>query len=165
MQNDRIAQYRRPYQTIYEDLYEITRRRDLKLEELALFIYLRSKYCHFGKRNPFYHSDARTCFELNITPKTLSKVRKRVQLKGLIKFDSGCGRGKATLYCILDQLHAMEKVSQLVKKVSQTGYLSPRVKVPRLGDPRLDKDNKEEEIFQGMTEKDREPLRALGLCK
>ena len=162
MYNDRVAPYKRPYQTIYEDLYEITRRRDLKLDELALFIYLRSKYCHFGKRNPFYHSDARTCFELNITPKVLSKVRKRVQLKGLIKFDSGCGRGRATLYCILDQLHATERVSQLVKKVSQTGYLSPRVKVSQMGDPRLNIDNKEE-VFQGLTEQDRLFLRGKGL--
>ena len=163
MQVRQIFQYKRPYQTLYEDLYEITRRRELKLDELALFIYLRSKYCHFGKRNPFYHSDTRTCYELSITPKVLSKVRKRVQLKGLIKFDSGCGRGKATLYYILDQLHAPEKASQMVKKVSRTGYLSPRVKVAQTGDPRLNIDNKEEEIFQGTTEPQRMVLRTQGI--
>lgn len=160
MRNYNAKQNVRPYQKVYEDIYEIARRRDLKLAELALAIYLRGKYCRFG--NSFYQSDEFTCHELNITPKVLTKVRARLQIKGLIKFNSGNGRGNATVYTILEQLIAQpdaEKVSQMGGKVAQMGNLSfksPGRKVAQTGDPIIIK-NKEKNRdlpFQGMSKKD-----------
>lgn len=161
-------QNNRCYQKVYEDLYEITRRRKLKLEELALAIYLRGKYCRFG--NHFYQSDTATCYELNITPKILRKVRSELQIKGLIKFDAGQGRGKATVYTVLDQLIAQPdpvKGAHLGRKGSQTGTFSlkiPCVKAAQMGTPNnTNKEKNRISVFQGMTETDKRTLENLGV--
>lgn len=86
-----------------EDFYEIIRRRRLKLDEVGLAIYLRGKYCYKGI-NPFPLSNPYICNELGITKKVLTKLRRKLQLKGVIKFDSYEGRGHITLYTMLDTI-------------------------------------------------------------
>ncbi|MBM4240589.1 MAG: hypothetical protein FJ150_02790 [Euryarchaeota archaeon] len=97
-----------------EDFYEIIRRRKLKLDEVGFAIYLRGKYCYKGK-NPFPLSDNYIQEELGVSLKVLSKLKKRLQLKGVIKYDTFHGRGKATFYTMLDTIMtpSREKPSQM----------------------------------------------------
>ena len=88
------------YQVIKEDIYEICKRRKLKLDELALSIYLRGKALRFG--NPFYLTNKTICSELNITLKILRKVKSRLQTKGIIEYDNGQGNRHWTKYVMLD---------------------------------------------------------------
>jgi len=103
------------YQVLKENFYEVCRRRELKLDEVALAIYLRGKYCFF--RAPvFYLSDKQIYEELNTSRRVLDKVRKRLQIKGLIKYNPGDGRGNTTSYTMIDSVMA----PYLDKKVYQT---------------------------------------------
>ena len=86
-----------------EDFYDIVRRRKLSPSQVALAVYLRGKYCRFNQ-NPFYLTDSVICKEYNISKQRLRRLKKALQLKGLIKFDSGIGRGVATEYTMLDTL-------------------------------------------------------------
>ena len=145
------------YQKLPEDFYEIIRRRKLKADEALFAIYLRGKYCRFG--NPFYSTDKVICYELNFSYKVLSKIRKRLQIKGVIKYDSFHGRGRATIYTMLDTY--MTPVKQQGSKIlssqnnipPQTGkYTSPNGKVylkdnqaqkpPQTGNPISNKEDK-----------------------
>lgn len=119
------------YQVLKEGFYDVCRRRKLKLDEVALAIYLRGKYCFF--RTPvFYLPDKQIYKELNTTRRVLDKVRKRLQVKGLIKYDPGDGRGNTTGYTMIDSVMAPyldKKVYQMVKKGAPNGapFLNTKV--------------------------------------
>lgn len=106
------------YQVLKESFYEVCRRRKLKLDEIALAVYLRGKYCFF--RTPvFYLPDKQIYEELNTTRRVLDKVRKRLQVKGLIKYNPGDGRGNTTNYTMIDSVMAPyldKKVYRMVNK-------------------------------------------------
>jgi len=77
------------YQKIYcegmQNIYDMKKRRELSMAEFALAIYLRGKAQRLG--NPFYQSDENTCNEISESKKVLRRLRKLLQIKGLIKFD------------------------------------------------------------------------------
>ena len=108
------------YQNIQEDIYEICRRRKLKLDELALAIYLRGKSLRFG--NPFYLTHRTIYKELNTSRKIIDKIKDRLQLKGVIKYNPGVGR-LYTEYHILDTFESAPKGTLRVRQ-KDTSYIS-----------------------------------------
>jgi len=108
------------YHRLPEDFYEIIKCREMKLDEVAFAVYLRGKSCRFG--NPFTCYDDFILKELNTTYKIISKIRKRLQTKGVIKFNS-CGRHKPVLYTMLD--------TYMVPKPHQNVYQTGKICLPK----------------------------------
>jgi hypothetical protein len=128
-------------------------RRNMKLDELALAIYLRGKSGRFG--NPYPQADKYTCKELNISKKILRKLRRKLQEKGVIKYDTSLGRGKATVYTMLDTIMAEPALNREIKgaqsriKGTQKGTFNHSVKGARMGTPRSkDEITKEKEWYR-----------------
>ena len=94
------------FQTVYSgDFYNMMRRCHLKLNEAFFAIYLRGKYCYFNKP-VFPLSDKYICNEINIDRDQLRKLRERLQDKRIIEYDTFRGRGKVTIYKMLDVVMA-----------------------------------------------------------
>lgn len=91
-----------PYQVIREDFYEIMRRRELSLKELGFAIYLRGKACRYT--NPFKLADKTIFTELGTTRRIVDPIRRSLQLKGVIKYNSGLGTGHWTEYTMIDSV-------------------------------------------------------------
>ena len=92
---------RNPYQVIKEDIYGMARRRQMKLDELMFAVYLRGKSCRYG--NPFRLANTTIYNDLATTRKITDKLKARLQLKGVIKYNSGLGT-KWTEYTMLDSV-------------------------------------------------------------
>ena len=73
----------------------------MKLADMMLAVYLRGRSCQFG--NPFKLSNKVICYDLNISEQVLRRIRKRLQVKGVISFDAGEGKAFTT-YQMLDTL-------------------------------------------------------------
>ena len=101
------------YQKLKEGIYEICKRRKLKLDELAFSIYLRGKSQHYG--NPFYLTNKTIYMELNTTREIIDKIKARLQLKGVIKYDAGIGRNYTTYY-MLDTFESVSKDTVRVRE-------------------------------------------------
>lgn len=87
-------------------VFQLIRKRKLNNNEIVLAVYLRSKYLRF-KQNQFYLFDKVILKELpSFSHSTLKRTRVSIQTKGLIEYQSGDGKGKPTLYCMLDQVMA-----------------------------------------------------------
>lgn len=100
--NPKKSGHKNPYQVIKEDLYEMVRRRKMTLQELALAIYLRGKSCRFG--NPFKLNNSTIYKELATTKRIVTPLKEKLQLKGVIKFNSGNGTGNWTEYTMIDSM-------------------------------------------------------------
>ena len=105
-----------PYHVIKEDIYEMGRRRKMKLDELMFAVYLRGKGCRFG--NPFKLSNATLVQELGQSEWIIRKLRATLQLKGIIKYNEGTGK-RWTEYSMLDtvMIHQNHKQSYPQGKV------------------------------------------------
>ncbi len=104
-----------PYQVLREDFYELIRRRKLGLDECALAIYLRGKACQYS--NPFRLANKTIYHELGTTRRIIDPLKHKLQIKGVIKYNSGLGTGNWTIYTMLDSV----MVHKRDKKLS-TGY-------------------------------------------
>jgi len=103
-----------------ENSMDMVRRRRLSWAEIGFAIYLRAKSKRFG--NPFYLSDTHITKEAALTAKTFHRLRDKLQIKGVIKYDSFHGRGKCTMYeCIDSFMTSTEKPSQMEIKPSRLG--------------------------------------------
>ena len=99
--NRRRTGHKDPYQVLKEDIYEITKRRELKMDEFGLAVYLRGKAKRYG--NPFKLKNNTITGELNQSEWIIRKIRARLQIKGLIKYNIGIGKAW-TEYTMLDSL-------------------------------------------------------------
>ncbi len=97
--NPKKTGHKDPYQVLKLSIYEITRRRKMKLGDMMIAVYLRGRSCQYG--NPFKLSNKIICYDLNISEKTLRRIRLRLQTKGVISFDAGIGKNY-TRYEMLD---------------------------------------------------------------
>jgi hypothetical protein len=79
---------------------DMVRRRKLSWAEIGFAIYIRAKSKRFG--NPFYLTDDSITQETGLSAKTFRKLRERLQVKGVISYDSFHGRGKSTIYTCVD---------------------------------------------------------------
>ncbi len=98
-----------PYQVLKEDFYEMIRQREMTFAEFGLAIYLRGKACRFG--NPFFLSNETIFNELRTTKRIFLPLRKKLRIKGVIKYNVGCGIGKITQYSMMDSvmIHKRDK--------------------------------------------------------
>ena len=94
---------KKPYQVIKEDIFEMIGRRKLNMGDFGMCIYLRGKARRYG--NPFKLSNTTMMKELHQSEYQLRKLRQRLQVKGLIKYDTGTGKGWTT-YTMLDSVMA-----------------------------------------------------------
>lgn len=117
--------YRFPQEKIYhsynvENSMDMVRRRKLSWAEIGFAIYLRAKSKRFG--NPFFLSDKYITKETALTTKTFHRLRDKLQLKGVIKYDSYHGRGLCTQYTALDTfMTSTEKPTHLGNKPTHLG--------------------------------------------
>lgn len=91
-----------PYQVLKEDFYEMVRHREMGFDELGLAIYLRGKACRFG--NPFRLANQIIYEELKTTKRIFLPLRRKLKLKGIIKYNSGDGKGHWTQYTMIDSV-------------------------------------------------------------
>ena len=103
-----------------EDFYEIIQRRKLSLSECGLCIYLRGKSCRFG--NPFKLANKTLYKELNTTRRIVDPLKASLQLKGVIKYNSGIGTGNHTEYTMLDSVMIHKRDKKWVIHNLSTGY-------------------------------------------
>jgi hypothetical protein len=131
-----MNRYQFPQEKIYhsynvENSMDMVRRRKLTWAEIGFAIYLRAKSKRFG--NPFFLSDKHITQETSLSAKTFHKLRDRLQVKGVIKFDSFHGRGLCTRYTALDTFmtstekptHLGEKPTRLGNKTCPNGVVLP----------------------------------------
>ena len=71
------------------------------MDEFGLAVYLRGKARRFG--NPFRLSNKTIYYELASTREIVDKVKSRLQIKGIIKYNAGIGK-TWTEYTMLDSV-------------------------------------------------------------
>ncbi len=91
----------RPYHNLKEDWYDICKDRQLKLDEIAVAVYLRGKSCRYG--NPFRLANKTIYKQLHSTRRIIDKVKYRLKMKGVLKFKAGVGKDW-TEYTMLDSI-------------------------------------------------------------
>ena len=101
LRNARRTGSKEPYHVLKEDFYDMVKRRQLKISEVGFSIYLKGKAKRFG--NPFKLADKTIYEELGTTRKVISKLKARLQLKGIIKYNAGIGK-VWTEYTLLDSI-------------------------------------------------------------
>jgi len=120
--NPRRSGHKEPYHILKEDIYEMARRRKMRLDELMLAVYLRGKAKRYG--NPFKLSNGTITHELAQSEWIIRKVRARLQTKGLIKYNVGTGK-LWTEYHMLDTVmlpnKVMHSLSTRVRKTTPQG--------------------------------------------
>lgn len=149
------------YQFLQNDFFELCKTRKIKRIPMLLYIYLRGLYCRFQKPNFFWH-DKTAKKHLGISTNTLSSAKAYLQERGLIKYTSGIGR-TPTQYTMLgtvllpelrvskiDTLSISKRACESVRN-RHTIYTSKERLKNKVG------------IFQGMSDKNREFLRAKGI--
>ena len=150
------------YQFLENNFFELCETRKVRRIPMLLYIYLRGLYCRFQKPN-FFWNDSTIRKQLGISTNTLTSAKKYLQERGLIKYSSGTGR-TPTQYAMLGTALLPEL------KVSKFGTLGVRFKASQgvknrhpiyTSKERLN--NKVGNIFQGMSNKDREFLKKKGL--
>jgi len=150
------------YQFLENNFFELCETRKVRRIPMLLYIYLRGLYCRFQKPN-FFWNDSTIRKQLGISINTLTSAKKYLQERGLIKYSSGTGR-TPTQYAMLGTALLPEL------RVSKFNTLSVRFKASQglknrhpiyTSKERLK--NKVGNIFQGMSDKDRELLKKKGL--
>ena len=150
------------YQFLENDFFDMCKTRKLRSTPMLLYIYLRGLYCRFQKPS-FSWSDKQTREHLAITQTTLVSAKRYLQERALIKYQSGIGR-TPTQYEMLGTILLPELRVLKFKTLSKGAMRSGSVKncdTNNTSKERL-KNRVGEEVFTGMTEKDRE---ILGLAK
>ena len=145
------------YQFLQNDFFDLCKTREIVRTPMLLYIYLRGLYCRFQKPI-FFWQDKKITDHLGISQSTLSRSRLYLQKRGTIKFKSGKGT-KPTEYTMLGTV-----LLPVVKKKthSRQNPLYHR----QNNDTILSSKEREKNrigIFQGMTDKDREYLKAKGI--
>lgn len=149
-------------QFLENNFFELCETRKVRKIPMLLYIYLRGLYCRFQKPN-FFWNDSTIRKQLGISTNTLTSAKKYLQERGLIKYSSGTGR-TPTQYAMLGTALLPEL------KVSKFDTLGVRFKANKsiknrhpiyTSKERLN--NKVGNIFQGMSDKDRELLKKKGL--
>ncbi len=113
--NSKKTGHKEPYQILYESFYDIIKRRKLTFAEWGFAIYLRGKSCRYT--NPFKLADNTIYDELGTTRRIIDPLKRKLQLKGIIKYNSGKGAGNWTEYTMIDST----MIHKRDKKLS-TGY-------------------------------------------
>lgn len=150
------------YQFLENNFFELCEIRKVRRIPMLLYIYLRGLYCRFQKPN-FFWNDNIIRKQLGISTNTLTSAKKYLQERGLIKYSSGTGR-TPTQYAMLgtallpelrvskfDTMGVRFKVSQGIKNRHPIYTSKERLK------------NKVGNIFQGMSEKEKEALKERGI--
>jgi len=145
------------YQYLENDFFSLCKTREIGRIPMLLYIYLRGLYCRFQKPI-FFCFDKQIKDHLGISQSTLSRARQFLQKRGVIKFCSGKG-SKATEYTMLGTvlLPAIKKTTlsrhtypQRYRQNDDTLYTSKERLKKKVGN-----------IFQGMSNKDRDSLNEL----
>ena len=147
------------YQYLENDFFSLCKTREIGRIPMLLFIYLRGLYCRFQKPI-FFCFDKQVKDHLGISQSTLSRARQFLQKRGVMKFCSGRG-SKPTEYTMLGTilLPAIKKTT-----LSRHSYLQRyRQNDDTLYTSKERLNNKVGNIFQGMTNKDRDSLKDKGL--
>lgn len=146
------------YQFLENDFFDLCKTRQIGRMPMLLYIYLRGLYCRFQKPI-FFCFDKQIKEHLSISQSTLSRARQFLQQRGTIKFRSGKGTNP-TEYTMLGTV-----LLPLVKKTTPSrqnhAYGSRHFDDTLLSIKEREK--KKIGIFQGMTDKDREILKAQGI--
>jgi len=147
------------YQYLENDFFNLCQTREISRIPMLLYIYLRGLYCRFQKP-VFFYFDKQIKEHLGISQSTLSRVRLYLQKRGVIDFKSGKGT-KPTEYTMLGTVllpifkkmtRSRQTHSQRYPQNDDTIYTSKDILKKKVGN-----------IFQGMSEADREFLRKKGL--
>jgi len=147
------------YQFLENDFFGLCKTRHIGRIPMLLYIYLRGLYCRFQKPL-FFCFDKQIKEHLGISQSTLSRARQFLQQRGVIKFYSGKG-SKPTEYTMLGTvlLPVVKKTTpsrhtylQRYRQNDDTIYTSKERLKKKVG-----------EIFQGMTEGERESLKEKGI--
>ena len=149
------------YQFLEMDFFDMCETRKIQRLPMLLYIYLRGLYCRFQKPT-FSWSDRIIRGHLGVTQTTLATLKDYLQERALIKFTSGTGR-TPTQYTMLGAVMLPELRVLKIKTL-------PKCPQHREGIKNYDPYNTSKErvknrigIFQGITEQEREDLKAKGL--
>lgn len=89
------------------------KRRSVRLSsaEADVYFFLLQESNQRGWENPFSCPNTLACAIIGISEKTLISVRRRLQEKGFIDFESGKSNGKSPVYTLLTDQSGIEKLS------------------------------------------------------
>ena len=148
----------RGYQFLQNHFFDLCKTRKIKGIPILLYVYLRGLYCRFQKP-VFFHKDKQIQDHLGLNHKALQRARLTLQEKGLITFISGRG-STPTTYQMLGTVLLPEGMS---KSTTRYGHVK-RKGVDIMSTPIKNKERVKNKIgiFQGMTGKDKEFLKAQG---
>ena len=147
------------YQFLENDFFDLCKTREIGRIPMLLYIYLRGLYCRFQKPI-FFCFDRQIKDHLGISQSTLARTRDYLQKRGVITFESGKGK-HPTEYTMLGTvlLPVIKKTTpyrhaqlQRYRQNDDTMYTSKDILKKKVGN-----------IFQGMTQEDRELLKQKGI--
>jgi len=147
------------YQFLENDFFAMCKTREIGRIPMLLYIYLRGLYCRFQKP-AFFCFDKQIKDHLSISQSTLFRARQFLQKRGVIKFYSGKGT-KPTEYTMLGTV-----LLPIIKKTipsRQNHVYGYRQNDDTLYTSNERLKNKVGNIFQGMTEQEREALKGRGI--
>jgi hypothetical protein len=150
------------YQFLENDFFSLCKTRNVRPMPMLLYIYLRGLYCRFQKPI-FFWTDKTTRDHLGITQNTLSSARLDLQERGLLKFKSGIGRTPSEYTMLGSILLPGLRVSKIA---TQSRKIQARKSVKNCDTYNTIKErlkNKVGNVFQGMSDKDKELLKERGI--
>ena len=149
------------YQFLQNDFFDLCETRKIKRVPMLLYIYLRGLYCRFQKPT-FYWYDKTTQKHLGISINTLSSAKVYLQERGLIDYKSGTGR-TPTHYTMLGTVLLPElRVSKSdTLRINTRAYQGIRNQHSIYTSKERLKNKIE--VFQGMTEREKDFLKAKGI--
>lgn len=147
------------YQFLENDFFDLCKTREIGRIPMLLYIYLRGLYCRFQKPI-FFCFDKQIKEHLGISQSTLSRAREFLQKRGVITYKSGKGThpteytmlGTVLLPVIKKTIRSRHTQSWRYRQNDDTIYTSKDILKKKVGD-----------IFQGMSEADRELLKKKGI--
>ena len=147
------------YQFLENDFFALCKTREIGRFPMLLYIYLRGLYCRFQKPI-FFCFDKQIKDHLGISQSILARTKQFLQKRGVIKFQSGKG-SKPTEYTMLGTV-----LLPVIKK--KIPYRHTCLQRYRQNDDTINTSKerlkkKVGDIFQGMSDQDREFLKNKGI--
>jgi len=146
------------YQYLENDFFDLCKTREIGRVPMLLYIYLRGLFCRFQKP-VFFCFDRQIKGHLGISQSTLYRARQYLEKRGVIMSKSGKG-SRPTEYTMLGTI-----LLPVIKKPIPPRHIYHQ-RYRHFDDSIKSKErekNKVGEIFQGMSEEDRELLKKKGI--
>ena len=147
------------YQFLENDFFALCKTREIGRLPMLLYIYLRGLYCRFQKPI-FFCFDKQIKDHLGISQSTLARARQFLQKRGVIKFHSGRG-SKPTEYTMLGTILLPVIKKKIPYRHTSLQRYHQNDDTINTSKERLKK--KVGDIFQGMSNQDREFLKNKGI--